>query len=111
MSTPETPSPLEELATAGTAYKLAKERLKALRARRSVLVAQGFTNGIQATELASHAGLSRQRLYLVRDLGIKELEASGEQLEISNEELLKSLMGVATELPSAQEATDKSLVE
>lgn len=102
MTTPDTQSLHEELARAGTAHKAASERLDALRSQRALLVAQGFKAGVQATELAGHAGLSRQRLYLVRDIGIKQLEASAAPKEISTEELLKSLMSIVAELPAAE---------
>lgn len=102
MTTPGTQNLHEELAKAGTAHKMAFERLETLRSRRAVLVAQGFMAGIQATELAGHAGLSRQRLYLVRDIGIKQLEASAAPREISIDELLKSLMSIVTELPAVE---------
>ncbi|KQR80282.1 hypothetical protein ASF98_18470 [Arthrobacter sp. Leaf337] len=102
MTTPDTQTLHEELARAGTAHKTATERLETLRSRRAVLVAQGFKAGIQATELAGHAGLSRQRLYLVRDIGNKQLEASAAPQEITSEELLKSLTSLVTELPSAE---------
>ncbi|WP_427004918.1 hypothetical protein [Pseudarthrobacter sp. H2] len=92
----------EELANAGTAHKAASERLDALRSQRAVLVAQGFKAGIPATELAGHAGLSRQRLYLVRDIGLKQLEASAAPKEITTDELLKSLMSIVTKLPVAE---------
>ena len=74
MTTPETPAPLVELAAAGAAYREAKEKLKALRSQRATLVAPGFKKKIPATELAGRAGLSHQRLYLVRDLGLEALE-------------------------------------
>jgi hypothetical protein len=92
----------EKLANAGTAHKAASERLDTLRSQRAVLVARGFKAGIQATELAGHAGLSRQRLYLVRDIGLKQLEASAAPKQISTEELLKSLMSIVTEMPAAE---------
>ena len=102
MTTPDTQTLHEELARAGTAHKTATEHLDALRSRRAVLVARGFNGGVQATELAGHAGLSRQRLYLVRDIGARQLEASGGPKEIPTEELLKSLMSIVTELPAAE---------
>lgn len=102
MTTPDTQTLHEELAKAGTAHRRASERLETLRSRRAVLVAQGFKAGIQATELAGHAGLSRQRLYLVRDIGIKQIEASAAPQEISIDELLRSLMSIVTELPAAE---------
>lgn len=102
MTTPDTQTLHEELARAGTAHKTASGHLETLRSQRASLVAQGFRAGIQATELAGHAGLSRQRLYLVRDIGIKQLEASAASKEFSTEELLKSLMSIVTELPAAE---------
>jgi hypothetical protein len=102
MATPDAQTLREELAKAGTAHRAATERLETLRSRRAVLVAQGFKAGVQATELAGHAGLSRQRLYLVRDIGIKQFEASAAPQEITSEELLISLMSIVTELPTVE---------
>lgn len=111
MTTPETPAPLVELAAAGSAYTEAKEKLKSLRSQRATLVAQGFTKKLPATELAGRAGLSRQRLYLVRDLGLEELNKTEVQLDLPPEKLLESLMDVASQLPAAVRETDAALRE
>jgi hypothetical protein len=92
----------EELTKAGVAHKRATERVDALRSQRAVLIAQGLKAGVQATQLAGHAGLSRQRLYLVRDIGVKRLEGSAAPKEITGEDLLKSLMSIVTELSAAE---------
>ncbi|WP_159701459.1 hypothetical protein [Arthrobacter sp. 18067] len=111
MTTPETPATLIELAAAGAAYREAKEKLKSLRSQRATLVAQGFKNKLPATELAGHAGLSRQRLYLVRDLGLNALKNSEVQLNLPPQKLLESLMNVASKLPAALRETDTALRE
>lgn len=111
MKTPEKPLLLEELATAGAAYTQAKEHLKDLRAQRALLVAQGFAQNLSATELARTSGVSRQRLYLLRDLGAKELKDIVPVPDIQTGELIRSLDAAAAQLPAAEEAASTALAE